>query len=82
MLIRLFKSFTRKTTSVAPLGRWNTIVKESDSEDHIKNAIERNAFWGNHDHCGSEICKTPIPPEKNKYKLEELMKDPLWPYVL
>ena len=43
MLIRLFKSFTRKTTS-APLGRWNTIVKESEPEIHVKNAIERNAF--------------------------------------
>ena len=64
MLIRLFKSFTRKTTS-APLGRWNTIVKESEPEINVKNAIERNAFWGNHDHCGSELCKTPIIPEKN-----------------
>ena len=81
MLIRILKSFTRKNTT-APLGRWNTIVKESDSEANVKNAIERNAFWGNHDHCGSEICKTPIPPKKKKYKLEELMKDPLWPYVL
>ena len=78
MLIRLFKSFTRKTTT-APLGRWNTIVKESESEIHVKNAIERNAFWGNHDHCGSELCKTPIPEKEIKndskqgYEINELL---------
>jgi len=65
MLIRILKSFTRKTTS-APLGRWNTIVKESESEIHVKNAIERNSYWGNHDHCGSELCKTPIPEKEIK----------------
>ena len=75
MLIRLFKSFTKKTTS-APLGRWNTIVKESEPEIHVKNAIERNAFWGNHDHCGSEICKTPIPPKTEE--LEKIIKDNKW----
>jgi hypothetical protein len=81
MLIRLIKSFTRKTTT-APLGRWNTIVKEEEPDIHVKNAIERNAFWGNHDHCGSEICKTPIPPKKEE--LEKIIKDSKWndPYAV
>lgn len=80
MLIRLIKSFTRKTTT-APLGRWNTIVKEEEPDIHVKNAIERNAFWGNHDHCGSELCQTPIPKKEEK-NIETLMKDPNWQHTL
>ena len=72
MFIRLFRSLTKKSTT-APLGRWNTIVKEKEPEIHVKNAIERNAYWGNHDHCGSEICKTPLPIEEEK-NLQKIIK--------
>ena len=86
MFSRLFKGFKRSTTTL-PLGRWNTIVREKEvSSDFVSNAIERNAFWGNHDHCGSEICKTPIPQstskEQHKRKLLKMLDDPYFPYIL
>lgn len=59
MFSRIIRHFTKKS-STGHLGRWNTIVKETENEIHVKNTIEKNAYWGNHDHCGSEICKTPI----------------------
>jgi hypothetical protein len=85
MLARLFKGFKRGTTTL-PLGRWNTIVREKEcSSDFVSNAIERNAFWGNHDHCGSEICKTPVPLSKKEKQQKDLLKmidDPHFPFIL
>jgi hypothetical protein len=62
-MLRLFTRFFRSKTDISslPLGRWNTISipEEANREILVRNAIEKNAYWGNHDHCGSEICKTP-----------------------
>jgi len=56
MFSRFFKGLTRKSTTL-PLGRWNTIIREKESSsDFVSNAIERNAYWGNHDHCGRKMC--------------------------
>tara|TARA_B100000242_G_C42894330_1_gene414821 strand:- start:48 stop:251 length:204 start_codon:yes stop_codon:yes gene_type:complete len=47
------------------LGRWGTIKSDKVIEKKVEEIIEKNATSGNHDHCGSEICKTPY---KNKNK--------------
>ena len=63
-MLRLVTSLfrTKRDSPSLPLGRWNTIsIHEEENRDIlVKNAIEKNAYWGNHDHCGSEICKTPV----------------------
>ena len=85
MLSRFFKGLTRKSTTL-PLGRWNTITRENESSyEFVSNAIERNAYWGNHDHCGSEICKTPAPISKQEQKKKDVLKmfdDPHFPFIL
>ena len=69
MLSRILANFTRSNT-ITHLGRWNTIIKETDKDIyHINKAIEKNAYWGNHDHCGSELCKTPTPYNNKKTKV-------------
>ena len=40
MFYRIIRNFTKKS-SVAHLGRWNTIVKETENEIHVKNTIEK-----------------------------------------
>ena len=45
MLIRILKSFTKKTTT-APLGRWNTIVKEKEPEIHVKKCYRKKCILG------------------------------------
>ena len=42
-------------------------------------------LWGNHDHCGSEICKTPVPLSKKEQQKKDLLKmidDPHFPFIL
>ena len=91
LVTRLFR--TKRDSPSLPLGRWNTIsIPEEENRDIlVKNAIEKNAYWGNHDHCGSEICKTPvefetIPKQKQtKYNQKDLMfyqNHPHWPFIL
>ena len=94
-MLRIFTRFFRSKTDVSslPLGRWNTITipEKANSEILVRNAIEKNAYWGNHDHCGSEICKTPREfssmPKQNQseYKQKDLIyyqNDPHWPFIL
>ena len=57
MLSRFYKFF--KPTKITHLGRWDTITHE-EKKYNTDGVIEKNAYWGNHDHCGSEVCKTPI----------------------
>ena len=48
-------------------GQINFKIYDNDKviEKKVEEIIEKNATSGNHDHCGSEICKTPY---KNKNK--------------
>ena len=75
---------TRKAT---PLGRWDTISNENKDNEEIRNAIEKNIYWANHDHCGGEICKTPNKEdkvEKDRVKIDykQYENDPMWPFLL
>jgi len=75
---------TRKAT---PLGRWDTISNENKDNEEVKNTIEKNIHWANHDHCGGEICKTPnkeCGKEKDRVKIDTTSydKDPMWPFLL
>ena len=74
----------KKTT---PLGRWDTISEENKDNEEVKNAIEKNIYWANHDHCGGEICKTPNKEGDNKKANVKVTstskdKDPMWPFLL
>lgn len=88
MFSRIFTRFKAAPRNL-PLGRWNTIMDEKkNKKEIISKAIDRNAHWGNHDHCGSELCKTPVPiakspPQaKDENKPYKMMDDPYWPYIL
>jgi len=75
---------SKKTT---PLGRWDTISEENKDNEEVKNAIEKNIYWANHDHCGGEICKTPNKEgsiKKANVKIDSTSKDndPMWPFLL
>ena len=64
------------------LGRWSTIKNEKIKESYVEDIIEKNTNWGNHDHCGSEVCKTPIVKSNVKYDMKTIMEDPYWFYLL
>ena len=57
MLSRFYRLF--KPTKLTHLGRWDTITHEN-KKYNTDDFIEKNTYWGNHDHCGSEVCKIPI----------------------
>jgi len=74
----------KKTT---PLGRWDTISNENKDNEEIRNAIEKNIYWTNHDHCGGEICRTPnkenkIEKDRVKIDFKRYENDPMWPFLL
>jgi len=54
-----------KNKNIILLGRWNTINKNSNDNLKLNSNIEKNIFWANHDHCGSELCKIPNLCHKN-----------------
>ena len=54
----VFSKFFKRSSAQQHLGIWNTIVNEKETRN-VNNVIEKNIYWGNHDHCGSEVCKTP-----------------------
>lgn len=65
MLSLLLRKWAYQSKSLA-LGRWNTIYEGRTHEINLVNkAIEKNVYWANHDHCGGEICRTPLKT-KNK----------------
>jgi len=75
---------TKKTT---PLGRWDTISNENKDNEEIRNAIEKNIYWANHDHCGGEICKTPnkedkVEKDRVNIDFKRYENDPMWPFLL
>ena len=82
---KIFNLQSKKRMMV--LGRWATI-RDDKISSNIDNNIEKNIYWGNHDHCGSELCKTPIKIDiknksmMNKEKMQFYENDPFWPYVL
>ena len=82
---KIFNLQSKKRMMV--LGRLGTIRNEKVSSN-IDNNIEKNIYWGNHDNCGSELCKTPIKIDIknestiNKEKIQFYENDPYWPYVL
>ena len=60
MLTRLNSVFRKTNRNLQlPLGRWGTIKSDKVTEKTVEETIEKNVISGNHDHCGSEICKIP-----------------------
>tara|TARA_B100001057_G_scaffold459345_1_gene509410 strand:+ start:326 stop:577 length:252 start_codon:yes stop_codon:yes gene_type:complete len=83
MLSRLNTVFKKSSRNLQlPLGRWGTIKTDEKNEKKVQERIEKNAISGNHDHCGSEICKTPTKNDDYKDELKKFMKDPYWFYVI
>ena len=70
--------------NIPNLGRWSAIINENVNEKDIRNIIDKNANWGNHVHCGSEICKTHTKEinVKEKNNTYSYLDDPYWPYVM
>ena len=65
-----------------PLGRWGTIKTDNINDNKVEEIIEKNATSGNHDHCGSEICKTPTKDDSYKNELKKYIDDPYWFYII
>jgi|TARA_B110000444_G_C18530828_1_gene451097 hypothetical protein len=78
----VFSKFFKRSSAQQHLGRWNTIVNEKETRN-VNNVIEKNIYWGNHDHCGSEVCKTPTDNKIYDNKtLKFYLDDPYWPFIL
>ena len=83
MLSRFNISFRKTNRSLQlPLGRWGTIKTDEKSEKKVQERIDKNATSGNHDHCGSEICKTPTKDENYMNELKKYIEDPYWFHIL
>ena len=83
MLARVSGVFKKTNRNMQlPLGRWGTIKNESDNDKNIQERIEKNATSGNHDHCGSELCKTPTESKKNNENLKKIIEDPYLFYIM
>lgn len=54
----LVRLLFNKNKCIQELGRWST-TKNNKS-------IIKTIDFANHDHCGGELCKNPIPTEKKK----------------
>ena len=82
---KLLRMFGRDTSSKKTmlLGRWSTIF--TDSEHEIKNSesITFNIDSANHDHCGSEICKSVVVKETKKENNNfNMTENEMFPFII
>ena len=86
MFARLNSVFKKTNRNLQlPLGRWGTIKSDKVTEKKVEGIIEKNATSGNHDHCGSEICKTPTKDNNSnnvKNKIKKYVDDPYLFYII
>ena len=77
--------FGRETSKKSMLlGRWSTVFTDSEHENKNSESITFNIDSANHDHCGSEICKSVVVKETKKEKKNNfnMTENEMFPFIL
>ncbi len=85
LMSKLLKMFGRETSKKTMLlGRWSTIFTDSEYENKNSDSITFNIDSANHDHCGSEICKSVAVKETKKKdkKNFNMTESDMYPYII
>tara|TARA_Y100000816_G_C25544299_1_gene295067 strand:- start:30 stop:284 length:255 start_codon:yes stop_codon:yes gene_type:complete len=84
-MFKIAKMFGRETSKKSMLlGRWSTVFTDSEHENKNSESITFNIDSANHDHCGSEICKSVVVKETKKEKKNNfnMTENEMFPFIL